>query len=282
MTKTLDHTDAQCPRHGKSRGKRPRISFSHILGELLLTIGVLALLFAFYEAYWTNLEAGQKQEVAGTELDERWNQQRANPRQQLNPELGEAFARLYIPSFGSDFNFAVVEGTSEEDLLAGPGRYVNSQMPGEAGNFAVAGHRVGKGAPFNDLGNLNVCDAIVIETYDSWDVYRVMPMSTDAQSRQAEAAPCFNEAQVQRMSSGDYTYVQGRMITTPDHIEVTYPNPGIAETTDTTVAPDAESLITLTTCHPQFSNAQRMIVHGMLVEEIPKTEGSTPAVLESN
>ncbi|MFP7366575.1 class E sortase [Corynebacterium callunae] len=275
MTKTSDQPATQGPR----RGKRPRISFSHILGELLLTIGVLALLFAFYEAYWTNLEASQKQEVAGAQLDETWNDLRANPRQQLTPQLGEAFARLYIPSFGSDFNFAVVEGTSEEDLLAGPGRYVNSQMPGEAGNFAVAGHRVGKGAPFNDLGNLNVCDAIVIETYDSWDVYRVMPMSTDAQSRQAEAAPCFNETQVQRMSTGDYSTVLGRSITTPDSIDTTYPNPGFLETT---VAEGAEALITLTTCHPQFSNAQRMIVHGMLVEEIPKTEGTTPAVLESN
>src|SRR5699024_4642862 len=81
------------------------------------------------------------------------------------------------------------------ELLAGPGRYTASQMPGEAGNFAVAGHRVGKGAPFNDLGNLRSCDAIVVETFASWNVYRVMPMSVDPTTRQQEAAACFTDTQ---------------------------------------------------------------------------------------
>ena len=33
---------------------------------------------------------------------------------------------MYIPAFGSDFQFAIAEGTDDADLLAGPGRYVDS------------------------------------------------------------------------------------------------------------------------------------------------------------
>ena len=36
----------------------------------------------------------------------------------------------------------------------------------------------------------------------------------------------------------------------------------------TAVPPDAQRLITLTTCHPQFSDAERMIIHGVLVREL--------------
>lgn len=40
----------------------------------------------------------------------------------------------------------------------------------------MAGHRVGKGAPFNDLGALEACDAVVVETKQEWVTYRVLPM----------------------------------------------------------------------------------------------------------
>ena len=37
--------------------RRP-FSVTQVLGELLLTVGVVVLLFAFYESYWTNIAAG--------------------------------------------------------------------------------------------------------------------------------------------------------------------------------------------------------------------------------
>lgn len=265
--------------HPRQPGRPPepgrRLSFSVVLGEILLTLGVLALLFAFYESYWTNLDSGRRQEAASERLDELWK----NPRQKLTPELGEAFARMYIPTFGSDFHFAIVEGTSDADLLAGPGRYVDSQLPGEAGNFAVAGHRVGKGAPFNDLGALKACDAIVVETFTGWEVYRVLPMSTAQPPRRAEAEPCFRPDQVEQVVAGEYAGVAGRHITLPQHTEVINPVPGAV---GTEVPAGAQSLLTLTTCHPQFSNEQRMIVHAMLVESIDKVEGERPAILEES
>ena len=217
-----------------------------VLGDLILTIGVVLLLFAFYEAYWTNVESGQLQEEASARLEEQWR----NPRQKLEPELGEAFAQLYIPAFGSDYHFAIIEGTDEEDLLRGPGRYVDSQMPGEVGNFAVAGHRVGKGAPFNDLGALKTCDDIVVETQTERITYRVLPIDGDQ-------ADCFNDI------PPEYSHVAGRHITTPGDISVTNAVP------ESDAEPSRE-ILTLTTCHPQFSNAERMIVHAMEVEKEEK------------
>ena len=212
----------------------------------MLTIGVVLLLFAFYEAYWTNVESGQLQEEASARLEEQWR----NPRQKMEPELGEAFAQLYIPSFGSDYHFAIIEGTDEDDLLRGPGRYVDSQMPGEMGNFAVAGHRVGKGAPFNDLGKLETCDDIVVETQTERITYRVLPID-------GEQADCFNGI------PPEYSHVVGRHITTPGDVSVTNPVP------ESDAEPNRE-ILTLTTCHPQFSNAERMIVHAMEVEKEEK------------
>ena len=186
---------------------------------------------------------------------------------------------MYVPAFGSDFRFAIVEGTEDEDLYAGPGRYVDTQMPGQPGNFAVAGHRVGKGAPFNDLGHLQVCDAIVVETQTEWITYRVLPIDAVGDARRAEATGCLTPEQVERVTTGEYAGVQGRHITLPGDIEVINPVPGLAATqTD----PSLESLITLTTCHPQFSNAERMIVHAIEVEATPKIAGERPAVLEES
>lgn len=121
------------------------------------------------------------QQEAQQQLDDEWR----NPRTTHLPGMGEAFAQLYIPAFGSDYSYAVLEGTDDDTLLAGLGHYTDSQMPDEPGNFALAGHRVGKGAPFNDLGHLNVCDAIVAEAQNQWFTYRVLPMEEGAERRTA-------------------------------------------------------------------------------------------------
>lgn len=234
---------------------------SLVFGELLLTVGLILLLFAFYESYWTNIESGKLQDQAQEKLDEEWR----NPRENISPAAGEAFARMYIPAFGPDYQFAVLEGTSDDDLLRGPGRYSDSQMPGEKGNFAVAGHRVGKGAPFNDLGYLETCDSIIIETATQYVTYKVLPID-------AAPADCFTSQQQEKITSGQYAGITGRHITLPGDIGVTFPVPGL----DSPVEDASEGILTLTTCHPQFSNAERMIIHAMETEARPKSEGMPP------
>lgn len=180
------------------------MSVRQVRGELLVIVGALCLLFAFYESFWTNLESGRLQDDKGTHLDDAWVAARDNPRRVIQPEAGDAFAWLTVPAFGSDFRFAVVEGTDDAALKAGPGRYSSTQMPGEPGNFAVAGHRVGKGAPFNDLGRLEICDELVVETREAVFTYRVLPMDADPEGRRAAAEACLAPGQVDRVAAGDY------------------------------------------------------------------------------
>lgn len=239
------------------------------VAEVLFMVGLLLLSFAVYQAYWTDIRAGHKQDAAAQELDSQWANGYVNPRGLRTPELGTAFARMYIPSFGSDFNFAIVEGVADADLEIGPGHYVDTQMPGELGNVGIAGHRVGMGSPFNDLGKLNTCDAIVVETQTTWHVYRVMPMETGT------GADCFDAEKKASMTTGQYSGVVGRHITVPSDVSVIDKVPGRGEGDPNAL----QEIITLTTCHPQFSNAERMIIHAMKVETIDKSTGNKPEAL---
>ena len=103
-----------------------RPAAGQVTGELLVTVGVLLLLFAFYEAFWTNLQSGRLQDEADSGRESAWQ----NPRTSHTPELGDAFARLYVPTYGADWAFAVLEGTTDEVLRAGPGHYPETQLPG--------------------------------------------------------------------------------------------------------------------------------------------------------
>ncbi len=42
----------------------------------------------------------------------------------------------------------------------------------------------------------------------------------------------------------------------------------------TAVEPSVEGLLTLTTCHPQFSNAERLIIHAVRTDVQPKDPGA--------
>ncbi len=85
---------------------------------------------------------------------------------------GVAVAHLVIPRIGVD-KF-VVQGTGEQQLAQGPGHYVGTPMPGQAGNVGIAGHRTTYGAPFFDLDHLGVGNPIYLTvTSGRTFVYRV-------------------------------------------------------------------------------------------------------------
>ena len=121
---------------------------------------------------------------------------------------------------------------------------------GRDGQLCGCGPPRGQGAPFNDLGKLETCDDIVVETQKERITYRVLPID-------GEQADCFNGI------PPEYSHVAGRHITTPGDVSVTNPVP------ESDAEPSRE-ILTLTTCHPQFSNAERMIVHAMEVEKEEK------------
>ena len=123
-----------------------------VLGELLLTLGALVLLFVVWQLWWTDVVAGAEQEqsvvafersVAGAEPTD----DRASAADPLIE--GDVFGVIRIPRFGDDYARPVLEGTGLEILSQGVGHYSGTALPGELGNFAVAGHRTTWAKPFN-------------------------------------------------------------------------------------------------------------------------------------
>ncbi len=117
---------------------------------------------------------------------------------------------------------------------------------------------------------------MVVETAGTWNIYRVLPIDAAPGNRKAEAEKCMPPELAQKISSGEYAGVNGRYITTPSDINVINPVPGQQRIE---VRPGDAGLLTMTTCHPQFSNKERMIVHAALVRSEPKKAGSTPKEL---
>lgn len=224
------------------------------LGQTLITVGVVVLLFVFYELQVTGLVTAREQGKLTEALESRW----ADPAPAPVPgapvpgapvaapapvELGQGLAVLRIPRLGEGWNDAppvVVEGVSVEDLKKGPGHMPGTALPGEVGNVVLSGHRTTYGAPFNGFGELQPGDAVVVETRDTWFTYRIT----------------------------------GSEIVAPDAVEVTYPVPGEPGATPT------RKLLTMTTCHPKYSAQQRLIVSGELERSDPKSGGSPPALQE--
>ncbi|GLZ32668.1 hypothetical protein Lesp02_48560 [Lentzea sp. NBRC 105346] len=253
------------------------------VGELLITAGLVVLLFVVYEVYVTDLISAGMQEDATLALDKEWGSNTvAEPpdpqrHQKLNLIEGKAFAKIYIPVFGPDWGFSIVEGTTDKHLEIGPGHYIGTALPGDNGNFAVAGHRVGKGAPFNDLDLLSSCNAIVVETQTEWFVYRVLPMRDEVAGwaeGKAKSQPCQGIAPLSTTLGEAYSKTVGQEIVAPTQGEVISPVPHVVGQ-----QPPLEKqakLMTLTTCHPRFSDRQRLIVHAVMTQSYPKKDGFVP------
>ncbi len=192
------------------------------------------LLFCAYLLWGTGAYTARMQLVLQQQLAEDRQDDPAKPDDgKLNKiKLGGAVAMLRIPRLGNDYKYAVVEGVDTENLKQGPGHKPGSAMPGKVGNFVVSGHRTTYGAPFNRINELKRDDEIIVDTRRARYIYRV--------------------------TSQD--------IVDPGDLDVTAPVPG---------KPDIRPIrayITLTTCHPEYSAAQRLIVYGVLKKTEPREE----------
>jgi len=78
---------------------------------------------------------------------------------------------LRVPRLG--LSLVVVNGTNSNDLRRGPGRHLETFMPGEGKLVYVAGHRTTYGAPFSDIDKLEPGDAVSVELPYGTVEYRV-------------------------------------------------------------------------------------------------------------
>lgn len=213
---------------------RPRPSVGNVLlgliGELLITAGVLIGLFVVWQVYYTDVigqrEASQHLSVFEADAPEVAPRVAEEKRELAPVEFGEGqFAVLYVPRWGEDYRMPIAEGTGPEIIDEGyVGHYPDTQLPGEIGNFALAGHRQSRGKPFRHVDSLQEGDPIIVRTKEHFYVYRV--------------------------SENRIVY--------PTQTEVLAPNPF-----EPFNEPE-EAVLTITTCHPLWSIRERWIVHAEL------------------
>jgi sortase A len=217
------------------------------VGRVLVTSGLLILLFVAYQLWGTGIYTARAQAELRREFEKSLSTTTTTtptttapgapgddptvPTQGQTtasfpvPPKGEQAFQIQIPKIGLDK--IGVEGVDVDDLRKGPGHYPATQMPGHEGTTAIAGHRTTYGAPFGDLDQLAPGDKIVLTT------------------------------------------VQGRFVYKVTETRVVDPNDGsvLDNVPDPAHAGHSLATVTLTTCNPKYSAEQRLVVLGTL--ELP-------------
>ncbi|WP_396157231.1 class E sortase [Arthrobacter sp.] len=217
-----------------------------VFGELLITAGLVLVLFVVWELWWTNIESDRRQEQAMEELFSGFDtpavpspgpapESYGDPAVLPPPDAdGDTFAAIYIPRFGPEHARPVTQGVGTEVLdTLGLGHYPETAMPGEVGNFALAGHRQTHGQVLDAVDTLVPGDRIYVRT-----------------------------------AEGYYTYIyRNSQIVLPDKVDVLAPVP-----TQAGAAP-AERILTLTTCNPRFGSQERFIAYAVMESWQPASAG---------
>lgn len=136
-------------------------------GWSLIGLGCFVLYFLVYQLVGTNATADNEQNSLRNELERNWTAQAGVPATN-RPEttsskaipVGRGIALIQIPKIKVEK--VVVQGVSRADLKKGPGHVPSTVMPGQAGTFAVSGHRTTYGAPFFRLNELVKGDIITV------------------------------------------------------------------------------------------------------------------------
>lgn len=228
--------------------KRTKVDWLFVwLAEAFIFIGIVGSLFFVWKFVLNDMWASNEQNSAAESVMEEFSAGIAiesieydplDPPIGVAPRNGETIGVISIPKLG--IMRVIAEGTTRNVLdnrNTGVGHYTGSQMPGDYGNFALAGHR---NSTFPNLKALVPGDYIYIQT-----------------------------------ELGYYTYVikQDRYIVKPSAIEVVSPIPGDLGSSYERAIMNGNKTLTLTTCWPEWSNTERLIVHAEFVEWRPLEAG---------
>ncbi|MGW2461427.1 class E sortase [Streptomyces sp. NPDC004457] len=230
-------------RQARLRKPSPATVASRAIGEVFITTGVLMLLFVTYQLWWTNVRAHAQAGSEAHQLQDDWANGKRNPGVF---EPGQGFAILHIPKL--DVVAPIAEGVSNKKVLdkGMVGHYgeapLKTAMPdARTGNFGLAAHRNTHGEPFRYINRLKAGDAVVVETQDTYFVYKVTSM--------LPVTPPSNTSVLNPVPPGSGFTRPGRYIT-------------------------------LTTCTPEFTSKYRLIVWGKMVQERPRSKGKPDALIE--
>jgi len=155
---------------------------ARIAGTLMIVAGIGAIAWAFTVWKWEDpltatlnyfdqrqlaqnfdrqLDEGRPAGSGATVVDARQTLPRSAVKWRRAVKQGDAVARLRIPRLG--LTTIVVNGTDDDSLKRGPGRYAGSAMPGEGELVYLAGHRTTYGAPFSRIDKLRKGDRVFLE-----------------------------------------------------------------------------------------------------------------------
>ena len=221
------------PKPRRSTGRR--IAYWVGIGMILAGLGLLA--YVAWQFWGTNWLSKRHQREITSQLQEDWNAGQGKAPRYV-PE-GEASALIRIPKFGNDYVIPVLEGTSDDILAKGFGRFEDTAQAGQVGNYALAGHRVTHGEPLRDMPDLRPGDEVIVET-----------------------------------RKFTYTY---ELDTDPNDLVIPFTGTWVLEPDPKNPDGGAEAnhkfkrLITLTTCSELFHTDNRMIAFGHLVKAEKKT-----------
>ena len=224
-----------------------------VVAELLLTASALGWLFFLWYFTIGDVIQGSQQEDAAAGIIQQWERTDSRgpdaseePSEQgtaltppvvAPPSPGEAYALLYVPRFGPNYVRTIAEGVDVATVLNSPtfgvGRYPRSSALGEIGNVAIAGHRTSFGASFGRIGDLRLGDRLYVEVEEGWYSYQFRNL--------------------------EYVW--------PEQIDVLSAIPRMSD-----VDP-RERILTLTSCHPRFSAAERVIAYAVYDQWFPRESG---------
>jgi len=108
--------------------------------SILIVLGALLLAYVgleYGQMFWSQKRL-QDEWAREQQQQARQLRNRANPPETVALK-DDGLTRLSIPSIS--FDAVVVEGTSNRDLLLGPGHLADTPAPGDAGNSVISGHR---------------------------------------------------------------------------------------------------------------------------------------------
>ncbi|MFJ3176645.1 class E sortase [Streptomyces roseus] len=222
-------------------------TFLSLLGELLITAGLVVALFVVYSLWWTDVLADRQVSARSEEVRRHWQSAPApapTPLATAGPgglDTQDGIGFLHVPAIRNG-EVLVKRGTAPGVLNDGVAGYytdpVKAALPWEAsGNFALAAHRDGHGAKFHNIDRVKNGDAVVFETRDTWYVYKVF-----AELRQTSK---YNVDVIAPVPKESGRTVPGRYIT-------------------------------LTTCTPVYTSKFRYVVWGELVRTEPVDAKRTP------
>ncbi|MGW7519214.1 class E sortase [Streptomyces sp. NPDC054796] len=244
--------------------------------EAAVTFGLVVLLLVAHQLWWTNRQARADAQRQVESLERQWDRpgaedyggaddgagsgdgdgdaegdsdgagegdsgsagagQAGGGGRAERPRWDQAYAVLRIPEIG--VTAPVAEGISKAGVLnkGYVGHYPHTDDPGEAGNFALAGHRNTHGEPFRHINRLRAGDTVEIETSKARYVYaveRTVPRTTPGDGTVLKPVPYSSVHREQRMDGPGY-------------------------------------YLTLTTCTPEYTSTYRLVVWARLKSVEPR------------